>query len=206
MIDQMTNVELLATITGRSGAEALFARFGSLSELKRVPMEELCLVSGIGPRKALAVQSALALACRMTRETYADAPLLDTPESVANLLREEDRARPVETFYVVLLNTRRRLIRVEKVSSGTLDMILVTAREVFAPAITGRAAALVLAHGHPSGDPTPSEADVRVTRDLVRAGQLLIIGVLDHIILGHRTQERPRDFTSLRELGYMTGS
>jgi DNA repair protein RadC len=87
-------------------------------------------------------------------------------------------------------------------SQGTLDTILVHPREVFAPAIVKRASAIVLAHNHPSGDPTPSEADIKVTRDLIRAGQLLKIEVLDHIILGRRTDERPRDWVSLRELGY----
>jgi DNA repair protein RadC len=102
----------------------------------------------------------------------------------------------------VLLNTRRRLIRVEHISQGTLDTILVHPREVFKPAITANAAAMVLAHNHPSGDPTPSEADIKVTRDLIRAGQLLKIEVLDHVIIGHATQERPKDYVSLRELGY----
>jgi len=93
---------------------------------------------------------------------------------------------------VVLLNTRRRLIRVDHVSRGTLDTILVHPREVFKTAISANAAALVLAHNHPSGDPTPSEADIKVTRDLIRAGQLLKIEVLDHVIIGRATAERPR--------------
>ena len=75
-------------------------------------------------------------------------------------------------------------------------------REVFFPAISRRAAAIALVHNHPSGDSTPSEADIRVTRDLIRAGQLLKIEVLDHIILGRSTEERPKDYSSLRELGY----
>ena len=108
----------------------------------------------------------------------------------------------VETFQVVLLNTRRRLIRIEKISQGTLDTILVHPREVFKLAITANAAAIVLVHNHPSGDPTPSEADIRVTRDLIRAGQLLKIDVIDHVILGARTPDRPKDYASLRELGY----
>jgi DNA repair protein RadC len=108
----------------------------------------------------------------------------------------------VEHFQVVLLNTRRRLIREEEVSQGTLDTILVHPREVFKLAIAANAAALVLVHNHPSGDPTPSEADIKVTRDLIRAGQLLKIEVLDHIILGRATHERPKDYVSLRELGY----
>ena len=128
--------------------------------------------------------------------------MLDTPESVADLLREENRAYDVENFQVVLLNTRRRLIRVDHISRGTLDTILVHPREVFKTAIAANAAALVLAHNHPSGDPTPSEADIKVTRDLIRAGQLLKIEVLDHVIIGRATAERPRDYVSLRELGY----
>jgi DNA repair protein RadC len=127
---------------------------------------------------------------------------MDNPERIADLLREENRAYPVENFQVVLLNTRRKLIRVEKISQGTLDTILVSPREVFKYAISANAAALVLAHNHPSGDPTPSEADIKVTRDLIRAGQLLKIEVLDHVILGRATAERPKDYASLRELGY----
>jgi DNA repair protein RadC len=75
-------------------------------------------------------------------------------------------------------------------------------REVFKAAISANAAAVVLAHNHPSGDPTPSEADIKVTRDLIRAGQLLKIDVLDHVIIGHATPERQKDYASLRELGY----
>ncbi|MEY4199292.1 MAG: hypothetical protein RLZZ265_1032, partial [Verrucomicrobiota bacterium] len=108
----------------------------------------------------------------------------------------------VEHFLVLLLNTRRRLIRVERISQGTLDAIHVHAREVFKHAISANAAAIVLVHNHPSGDPTPSEADIKVTRDLIRAGQLLKIDVLDHVILGRKTTERERDYASLRELGY----
>jgi DNA repair protein RadC len=91
---------------------------------------------------------------------------------------------------------------VQNITQGTLDTILVHAREVFAPAITKHASAVILVHNHPSGDPTPSEADIKVTRDLIRAGQLLHIEVLDHVILGQRVEGRDRDWVSLRELGY----
>ncbi|HMJ90339.1 MAG TPA: JAB domain-containing protein, partial [Candidatus Acidoferrum sp.] len=89
-----------------------------------------------------------------------------------------------------------------KISDGTLDTILVHPREVFRSAITANAAAIILVHNHPSGDPTPSEADIKVTRDLIRAGQLLKIDLLDHVILGRATEQRPKDWSSLRELGY----
>jgi DNA repair protein RadC len=104
---------------------------------------------------------------------------------------------------VLLLNTRHKLIRVvDQHIEGTLDTLLVHPREVFKSAIAANAAAIVLAHNHPSGDPSPSESDIKVTRDLIRAGQLLKIDVLDHIIIGRATSERPKDYTSLRELGY----
>ena len=112
------------------------------------------------------------------------------------------RSYDVEHFVVLLLNTRRRLIRIEHVSQGTLDALHIHPREVFKHAIAGNAAAIVMVHNHPSGDPTPSEADIKVTRDMIRAGQLLKIDVLDHVILGRKTTERARDFVSLRELGY----
>jgi len=91
---------------------------------------------------------------------------------------------------------------VEEISQGTLDTILVHPREVFKSAIAARAAALVLVHNHPSGDPSPSEPDIKVTRDLIRAGQIIKIEVLDHIILGRATVDRPKDYASLKELGY----
>jgi DNA repair protein RadC len=100
------------------------------------------------------------------------------------------------------VNTRRRLIRIDEISQGLLDTLLVHPREVFKSAIAANAAAIVLVHNHPSGDPTPSEADIKVTRDLIRAGQLMKIEVLDHIILGRATAERSKDYTSLRELGH----
>ena len=131
------------------------------------------------------------------------AHIKDHPENIAALLRAKNLVKNVETLQVLLLNTRRKLIRVEeKVIEGTIDTLLVHPREVFKAAIAANAAAVVLAHPHPSGDPTPSEADIKVTRDLIRAGQLLKIEVVDHVIIGRATPERQKDFVSLRELGY----
>jgi DNA repair protein RadC len=157
----------------------------------------------MGPAMARRLQAALELAARLTRETMGERPMLDTPEKVADLLREDARPYRVETFSVVLLDTRRRLIKVVKLATGTLDSVLVHPREVFTAAVAAGAHAIILCHSHPgSGDPTPSEADIRVTRDLIRAGHLMKIEVLDHVILGQRTTDRPKDYVSLRELGY----
>lgn len=127
--------------------------------------------------------------------------LCDTPDRAAEYWRMHVPANPyftpeVECFGVLLLNTRRRVKGHQLISTGTLDTILVHPREVFRLAIIANAAAIVLAHNHPSGEPTPSEADIKVTRDMIRAGQLLKIEVLDHVIMGN-----PKH-CSLRELGY----
>jgi DNA repair protein RadC len=209
--DSLSPGELVAILlrTGVKGANVveigkrLVQRYGSLDALARASWQELAKEPGIGPDKAVTLVAAFSLARGLVRETRAESPALETPEAVANLMREENRLRNAETFQVILLNTRRRLIgKPVKISDGTLDTILVHPREVFRPAIENNAAAVVLVHNHPSGDPTPSEADIKVTRDLVRAGQLLKIEVLDHVILGRATQERQKDYMSLRELGY----
>jgi len=175
---------------------------GSLRTLATVTVDDLRKIKGIGHDKAATLVAAFELAKRMAEELQDESPLLDNPENVVRLLRAKNLVKDVETLQVLLLNTRRRLIRVEEVIDGTLDQLLVHPREVFKRAIAANAAAIVLAHNHPSGDPTPSEADIKVTRDLIRAGQLLKIEVLDHIIIGRATPERPKDYVSLRELGY----
>ncbi|MBM3833863.1 MAG: JAB domain-containing protein [Verrucomicrobia bacterium] len=208
--EKLRNAELIAILlrTGLKGtsaieiADQLLHKFGTLEQLARASLEELRQTKGIGRDKAIALKSAFTLAQRMAQEINRDAPLLDNPGRIADLLREENRLYNVEHFQVVLLNTRRKLIRIERISQGTLDTLLVHPREVFKLAIAANASAIILVHNHPSGDPTPSEADIKVTRDLIRAGQLLKIEVVDHVILGHRTEERSRDYVSLKELGY----
>lgn len=208
--EALDNTDLVAILlrTGLKGrsaihvAEHLMRTFGSLHRLAKASLDELRQVPGVGPDKAVTLKSAFTLAQRMAREIQMEYPLLDTPERVADVLREEARMRDVEHFQVVLLNTRRKLIRIVDITQGTLDSVLIHPREVFRAAVAHQASALVLAHNHPSGDPNPSEADIKVTRDLIRAGKILRIEVLDHVILGQATQERTQDFVSLRELGY----
>lgn len=208
--DALSHAELIAILlrTGLRGANAveigkqLLQKFGTLQALAAASLADLQTIKGIGRDKAVTLVAAFALARKMAGDLRNESPVLDTPEAVANLLREDNRLREVETFQILLLNTRRRLIRLEQISQGTLDSLLVHPREVFKAAISAGAAAIVLAHNHPSGDPTPSEGDIKVTRDLIRAGQLLKIEVLDHVILGRATHERREDFVSLKALGY----
>lgn len=202
LFEQADNTQLLSTLAGKPVAESLMQRYGGLTNLSQASFDELQQVKGVGQSKAAAIKSAFLLAQRLSKESLPPGTLLDTPERIADLLREPNRSYQLETFQVVFLNTRRRLMAVEAISQGTLDSVMVHPREVFSAAITKKAAAIVLAHNHPSGDPTPSEADIRITRDLIRAGQLLRIEVLDHIIMGRSTTERPKDYASLRELGY----
>ena len=209
----LRNAELIAIIlrTGVKGlsavqvAEQVLQKFPSLGHLARASLPELQAIPGVGRDKAIALQSAFALARRLACELSSESPLLDRPERIADLLREENRRHQVEHFQVVLVNTRRRLIRVEEISQGTLDTLLVHPREVFRCAILANAAALVLVHNHPSGDPSPSAADIQVTRELIRAGELMKIEILDHIILGQSTRDCSQDYASLRELGYFNG-
>jgi len=209
----LSPAELIAILvrTGLRGLNAvdigkqLVQKFGSLGAMAQASVDELQCIRGIGRDKAVTLVAAFTLASKMAEELQRESPVLDNPENVAMLLREQNRIMDVETFQILLLNTRRRLIRVERISQGLLDTILVHPREVFKSAIAARAAAIVLVHNHPSGDPSPSEADIKVTRDLIRAGQLLKMEVLDHVILGRATQDRPKDYSSLRELGYFYG-
>jgi len=138
----------------------------------------------------------------------APTPECDTPEKAAELLVRfidgSSMSWDTETFCVMFLSTRRRLIGVHVGSTGTLDTILVHPREVFRAAIVANASSVILTHIHPSGDPLPSESDIRVTRELIRAGQLLKIDVLDHVIVGN-PDLRPNGvkcYASLKELGH----
>ena len=208
--DALTHAELVAILlrTGLQGANVvqvaqnILQKFGSLNALALATVDELKLIPGVGPDKAATLVAAFALAKRMEQERRDESPVLDNPATVVSFMRETNRLLSVESFQALLLNTRKRLIRVGEISEGTRDTILVHPREVFRAAIVANAAGIVLVHNHPSGDPTPSEADIKVTRDLIRAGQLLKIEVVDHVIIGRATAERAKDWASLRELGY----
>ncbi len=206
----LSHAELIAILlrTGTRGQSAidiardLVREHNTLSNLARTSVEELQQVKGIGRDKAVTLKAAFILARRMADEIPEARPLLDDPERMADHMREEFRDKEIEEFHTLLLDTRRRLIRAEQITTGILDTAIVHPREVFKKAIAANASALVLVHNHPSGDPTPSKADIQVTRDLIRAGQLLKIDVLDHVIIGQRTTEQDRDFVSLKEMGY----
>src|SRR5215469_928123 len=208
--DALSNAELIAILlrTGLKGTNAvdvarqLVHQYRTLQALARASLADLQRIKGIGRDKAVTLAAAFALARKMARELQSESPVLDNPENVVQLLRDQNLVKNSETLQVLLLNTRYKLIRVEDISDGTRDTLLVDPGAVFKKAIEAGASAIVLVHNHPSGDPSPSDADIKTTRDLIRAGKLLKIEVLDHVIIGRPTASRPKDYASLRELGH----
>lgn len=209
--EHLQTAELLGLLlrTGLPGSnavvigESLHRHFGSLATLSRVSHGELARFRGVGPGKAAILLAALELGRRVSRESIASAPVLDTPARIAALLADTASGWKAERMVVLLLNTRCRLIRMETVTEGLVDQVLVHPREIFRPAVASGAHSIVMVHNHPSGDPSPSEADIRITREILRAGALLRIEVLDHVILGRPSEQWTRGYSSLRELGHL---
>ena len=182
--------ELLQVILGRGvagesvsvTAQKLITRFGNLKSLSEASLEELSSVKGIGLAKAAQLKAAFEIGRRLTfAPPTANGKELNTPEKVFQLIRSKLKDHSREHFYIILLNTRN--ISLHEISVGTLNTSLVHPREVFAEAIKHRAASIILAHNHPSGDTTPSQQDKELTKRLVDAGKLLCIEVLDHVIV-----------------------
>lgn len=165
------------------------------------------------PRKQSATYWTREVKLSVIREMMVPNLLLDTPERVSEAWKLwTDGAdwfhAEREHVGVFCLNIRRRLTAIHLVTMGNSDTCIVHPREVYRVALVANAAAIIIAHNHPSGDPTPSEADIKITRDLMRAGQLLKVELLDHLVIGapNVIETNERGFTSLRELGYFYGS
>ena len=208
-VDSLTDAEILAILirTGISGcnvidlAQKLLQAYGTLPLLARGTVAELSNFKGIGTAKALQLAAAFGLGTRLAAEQTFSEPL-NQPESVYRLLGNEMRLLDRESLRVVLLDTRFRLIAIREVSKGTLNESLAHPREVFKPAITHSAYAFVLAHNHPSGDPTPSDSDLRLTRRIAECARMLQMQFLDHLIVGSPQNNRPGYF-SFKEAGIL---
>jgi DNA repair protein RadC len=164
-------------------ANALLGEIGGVEGLARARVEDLTQVRGIGPARAAQVLAAVELGRRTLTRGGRDRPQITTPRHAAELLLPQYGNRPVEQFGVMLLDTKHRVLRTTVVSIGTLDASIVHPREIFREATAAGAAALVVFHNHPSGDPEPSPEDVLLTRRLMAAGVLMGIDVIDHVIL-----------------------
>lgn len=198
--DGLGFLEHLSVLLGEhdtTKAKDLVTYFGSLAGLARAPFSHLCQLISEG--QALRLLSALRFASEVSLEKAAKEPI-STPTAVERLLGEEIRRADRERLIVLLLNAKYCLIKKELVSIGSLNEALAHPREVFKPAIAHSAHSIVVVHNHPSGDPSASEADIRLTRRLSEASRLLQIPLLDHVIIGQRSNEQPGYF-SFREAG-----
>ena len=195
--------ELMAIVLGHGRANAsaldlantLLAGIGGADRLARACVDDLTKIDGIGPARAAQILAAVELGRRTLTHGGRQRVQITSPQTVADLLLPQYGSRPVEQFGVVLLDTKHRVLRTTIVSIGTLDASIVHPREIFREATAAGAAAIVLFHNHPSGDPEPSKDDVDLTRRMVAAGMLMGIDVIDHVILAEVR------YCSLREKG-----
>jgi DNA repair protein RadC len=173
--------------TGKRGAKAadavLVAAEGRLRWLAKATLADLERIPGVGTASAARILAALELGARLSAEALPERPRIRGPEDVYDLVAPRMRDLPHEEFHALLLNTQHRVLRDVLVTRGILDASLIHPREVFRPAILERAAAVVLVHNHPSGDPMPSAEDRTVTRQMTEAGKTIGIPVLDHLIV-----------------------
>jgi len=199
----LSNRELLALLVGSGSSRASALQVAEslavqgLRGLAGRSLQEMERVPGLGRAKAARLLAALELGARLARERPGLAPAFHTPEDGARYLLPRYSTRPVETFGLLALDVRHRLKHEAVVSVGCLTSSLVHPREVFQEAVTSRAAALILFHNHPSGDPEPSAEDVALTRRLASAGTLMGIEVVDHLVLGAGR------FVSLKQRGVL---
>ena len=188
----LSTAELLAIILRVGGrgenvirmAERLLTHFGGIAGLAQASMDELAAQHGMGQAKATQIKAALELGRRLQIAAPNERPQVRGPADVANLLMLEMGLLEQEHLRTVLLDTKNFVIRVANIYVGSLNSAAVRIGEVFREAIRANSASLIVVHNHPSGDPTPSPEDVRVTEMLVEAGRLMDIEVLDHLIIG----------------------
>lgn len=217
-VQNMSDAGLIAIVL-RSGARGmnvmdlatrLLAKYRSLTGLASASIDELAKdpeVKGLGKVKAQVLMAGLEIGRRLHQESLPSPRRVRSPEDVAGLLREHARLLDHEVFWVLQLDAKNQLKGgPDIVSQGILDASLVHPREVFRDAIRTSTAAVVVAHNHPSGDPTPSAEDVRITRQLVDAGRVVGIRVMDHIVLGRAGAGIGVDYISMRESGLVAFS
>lgn len=206
--ENLKDSELLAIIlrTGSRQASVLelasnvLAKHGGLDGLSRAGLVDLCAQSGLGPAKAIELKAAFEIGRRLLALRPAERPRVRSPEDLARLMMGSMSTLEQEQLRVVLLNTKNRVLAEEEICRGSLNSAAVRVGEIFREPIRQNAAAVILVHNHPSGDPSPSPEDVRLTAAARQAGELLDIELLDHLVIGRG------DFVSLRERGLGFGA
>ncbi|UCH50597.1 MAG: DNA repair protein RadC [Chloroflexota bacterium] len=193
--EALSSQEILALILGRGikgesvivTAQKLLSKFGNLKNLASASMEELTQIKGIGPAKAAQIKATFELGKRLEDSSNEGAKItVKSPEDALKAARSQLKGKRKEHFLVLCLDTRNHLINTQEISIGSLDCSIAHPREVFKEAISSCAASVIFMHNHPSGDPTPSEDDIKLTKRLVEAGEIIGIDVLDHIIICDR--------------------
>jgi DNA repair protein RadC len=177
--------------------ELLLHEFAGLRGVANATLEQMASIKGVGPVKAVQIAAAFELGRRLAALSDEDRPVIRSPQDVAHLLMPELRDVKKEHLKSLLLDAKNRVLKVVTVSIGILDSSLVHPREVFKDAILASAASLIVAHNHPSGDPTPSLEDKRITQRLAETGQIIGIELLDHVIIGDNR------WVSLKERGVL---
>lgn len=188
----LSTSELLAIIlnTGIRGesvtsmSQRMLASHGGLAGLMRMDVVELAEIKGLGKAKAAKVKAALEIGRRVSMLAEDDRPRVGTPEDIVTLLGVEMSVLEQEELHAVLLDTKHHILTTVKIYTGSVSSISVRMADIFKPAVRHSATAIALVHNHPSGDPTPSAADIQMTRDAVAAGKLLEVAVIDHVIIG----------------------
>ncbi len=202
--ESLSTTELIAIILGSGSktkpilqlAHEIVARFGGLHQLAEATLTELLEIKGIGLAKAIQLKAAFNLGMRASRQVIKPKYRIEHPSHAYYLIKDELEHEKREFFVVILQDTKGYVICHEIVSIGSLSQTLVHPREVFYPAIRHKAASLIVAHNHPSGDPTPSQQDWEMTKKLVEVSHLINIPLHDHLIIG---QQR---YISLRQQGF----
>jgi DNA repair protein RadC len=190
----LNDAELLAILlrVGTHGTSAvqmgqrLLYHFEGLEGLQRATFTELCQIDGIGPAKAAQIKAAIELGARIKREKSEERVPITSPQDVANLVQYKMGHLEQEELWVLLLDSRNRHIRTDQLYRGSLNASSVRPAEIYRSGIRHNAASLIIVHNHPSGDPSPSPEDINLTRQLIEAGKMLDLPVLDHIIVGRQ--------------------
>ena len=189
----LSNTELIAILlrTGVQGenvlsmASRLLAKTNGLAGLGRKTFAELCSERGLSEAKVCQLLAALELGRRFVSLAPQERPVIHSPQDVANLVTAEMTSLDQEHLKVLLLNTKNEVLSIQEIYVGNVNSSMVRPAEVFRPAVRDNAPSIIVVHNHPSGDPTPSPEDVSITRELVAAGKLLSIALLDHLVIGH---------------------
>jgi len=190
--EMLSNAELLAIIlrVGTSKysaiglAEHMLHEFGGLRGIATAGIEELSKINGLGTAKAAQIRAMVELGKRLAATVEGSRAVIRSPQDGADLLMPELRHAPQEYFKALFLNTKNEVLKIKTITIGSLDSSLITPRELFREAISSNSASVIIAHNHPSGDPTPSMEDITVSKRLIQSGEMIGIDVLDHIIIG----------------------